>query len=155
MFFDTEIDRLLRGTSIAGLLGELARNSPPGPAYYCKVVSVGPDGTPVVHECGTPQGAPARGAREPVVDAIVDEKAGTIKLIAEMPGVEKTDVRISVDDGTVDLSAERDEKEYRARIPLERKVDEGSARATYKNGILQIVFSLAEEGPAGTRVEVE
>ena len=35
--------------------------------------------------------------REPLVDTIVDEKEKVVKLIAEMPGVEKTDVKIVVD----------------------------------------------------------
>ena len=36
--------------------------------------------------------------REPIVDTIVDEKEKVVKLIAEMPGVEKTDVKIVVEE---------------------------------------------------------
>jgi HSP20 family protein len=73
-----------------------------------------------------------------------------------MPGVEKSDVKIVVENKTVDLSAEHDEKKYHVRVPVQHKVDENSAKASYKNGVLQIVFKLAkEEKPKGKTVEVE
>ena len=73
-----------------------------------------------------------------------------------MPGVEKSDVKIVVENKTVDLSAEHDGKKYHAKVPVEHKVDENSAKASYKNGVLEIVFKLAEEAkPKGKTVEVE
>ena len=47
---------------------------------------------------------PNSNTREPVVDTIIDEKEKELKLIAEMPGVEKTDVKIVVENKIVDLS---------------------------------------------------
>ncbi|MBA4447767.1 MAG: Hsp20/alpha crystallin family protein, partial [Nitrosopumilaceae archaeon] len=55
----------------------------------------------------------------------------------------------------VDLSAERGEKKYHVKVPVQYKVDENSAKASYKNGILQLVFKLVEEKPTGKQVEVE
>ena len=160
MFFDTEFDRLFRRLAqmdMGGLPGaDEDACCVPGPRYYGRVVTVGPDGRPVVKEYGNVRPGPRDpGAREPAVDTIVDEKEKVVKLIAEMPGVEKADVKIVVDGRTVDLSAERDGKKYRARVAIERKFDGDGARATYKNGILQIVFKLLEDGPAGKTVEVE
>ncbi|RNJ75734.1 MAG: Hsp20/alpha crystallin family protein [Nitrosopumilus sp. H13] len=147
--FDSEFNRLFRMSGMADILEELGRNARSGPCCGC-VITAGPDGTPVVREYGSED--PASGTREPVVDTIVGEKE--VKLVAEMPGVEKTDVKITVDDGTVDLSAEHDEKKYHARVSIGDRIDEDHIRATYKNGILQIVFKL-EEKPAGKKVEVE
>ena len=79
---------------------------------------------------------PTSDTREPIVDTIVDEKEKVVKLIAEMPGVEKTDVKIVVENKTVDVSAEHGEKKYHVEVPLKHKVDENSAKASYKNGIL-------------------
>ena len=93
--------------------------------------------------------------REPIVDTIVDEKEKVVKLIAEMPGVEKTDVKIVVEDKIVDISAEHDEKKYHVKVPVQHKVDENSAKASYKNGILELIFKLVEEKPKGKTVEVE
>jgi HSP20 family protein len=72
-----------------------------------------------------------------------------------MPGVEKTDVKILVDKNIVDISAEHSEKKYHTKVPLKHKVDENSAKATYKNGILQLVFKLVVEKQTGKKVEVE
>ncbi|RNJ76681.1 MAG: Hsp20/alpha crystallin family protein [Nitrosopumilus sp. B06] len=148
--FDSEFNRLFRRMSgMTDLLEEFDRNAQSDPCCYSCVIT-GPDRTPAVQEHGS-EGS-ASGTREPVVDTIVGKKE--VKLVAEMPGVEKTDIKIIVDNGTVDLSAEHDEKKYHARVPIEGKIDEDHVRATYKNGILQIVFKL-EEKPAGKKVEVE
>ena len=85
----------------------------------------------------------------------MDKNEKVVKLIAEMPGVEKTDVQIVVENKVVSISAEHDQKKYHAKVPLKNKVDESSAKASYKNGILQLVFKLVEEKPQGKKVEVE
>jgi HSP20 family protein len=121
-------------------------------------MTVGPDGKPIVREYGNikPDLPPTSDTREPLVDIIVDEKEKVVKLVAEMPGVEKTDVKVVVENKIVDLSAEHDEKKYHVKVPLKHKVDENSAKASYKNGILQIIFKLIEEEkPKGKTVEVE
>ena len=129
-----------------------------GPYYYGYTMTVGPDGKPIVKEYGNvkPQGLPSGNTREPMVDTIVNEKEKIVKLVAEMPGVEKSDVKIVVQDKIVDISAEKGEKKYHAKVPIKYKVDDSSAKASYKNGILELVFKLIEEEkPKGKTVEVE
>ncbi len=163
MFFDSEIDRIFRKMSNSffntdDIFEEFQGNSSvSGPCCYGYTMTVGPDGKPVVKEYGNiqPNQLPTSNTREPIVDTIVDEKEKVVKLVAEMPGVEKTDVKIVVEDKIVDLSAEHDEKKYHVKVPLEHKVDENSAKASYKNGILQLVFKIVEEKPKGKTVEVE
>ena len=73
-----------------------------------------------------------------------------------MPGVDKSDLKVVVQDKSVNLSAEHGEKKYQVNVPIQNKVDENSAKASYKNGILELVFKLAEdEKPKSTTVEVE
>ena len=129
-----------------------------GPYYYGYTMTVGPDGKPIVKEYGNvkPEMLPASDTREPLVDTIVDEKEKLVKLVAEIPGVEKSDVKIVVQDKSVNLSAEHGEKKYHVSVPIQHKVDENSAKATYKNGILELVFKLVEnKKPKGKTVEVE
>ena len=129
-----------------------------GPFYYGYTMTVGPDGKPVVREYGNvkPELVQASNSREPLVDTIVDEKENLVKLVAEMPGVEKSDVKIVVQGKSVNISAEHGEKKYQANVPISHKVDENSAKASYKNGILELVFKLAEEEKPKTKtVEVE
>ena len=162
IFFDSESNRIFKQMSnsffnIDGIFEEFKGNDS-GSCCYGYTMTVGPDGKPVVKEYGNvkPGLVPTSDTREPLVDIIVDEKEKVVKLIAEMPGVEKTDVKIVVENKIVDLSAGHDEKKYHVKIPVKHKVDENSAKASYKNGILQIVFKLLEEEkPKGKKVEVE
>jgi len=164
MFFDSEYDRIFRKMpnsffNIDDIFEEFKGNgSDSGSCCYGYTMTIGPDGKPVVKEYGNlkPDQHLTSDTREPLVDIIVDEKEKVVKLIAEMPGVEKTDVKIVVEDKIVDISAEHDKKKYHVKVSLQHKVDENSAKASYKNGILQIVFKLLEEEkPKGKKVEVE
>lgn len=163
MFFDSEFDRIFKRMSnsffnIDDIFEEFkGKDSGSGPYCYGYTMTVGSDGKPIVKEYGNvkPGLLPNSDTREPVVDTIVDEKEKVVRLIAEMPGVEKTDVKIIVDNKVVDVSAEHGEKKYHAKVPLKHKVDENSAKASYKNGILQLVFDLVEDKSTGKTVEVE
>ncbi|HYL66361.1 MAG TPA: archaeal heat shock protein Hsp20 [Nitrosopumilaceae archaeon] len=129
-----------------------------GPYYYGYTMTIGPDGKPVVKEYGNVKSAllPTSDVREPFVDVLVDDKEKVLKLVAEMPGVEKKDIKIVVEGRTVNLDAEHGEKKYSAKVPIKQKVDEDSVKATYANGILEVRFKLKEdEKPKGKTVEVE
>lgn len=128
-----------------------------GPYYYGYTMTVGPDGKPVIREYGNVQPGLVQKSevREPFADVIVDDKERVLKVVAEMPGVEKKDIKIEVIGRAVNLDAENGDKKYHARIPIKQKVDEDSAKATYANGILEVKFKLKEERPQGRTVAVE
>ena len=166
MFFDDEFDKLFKRMSRSFLdldeifdkakqTGNVQRS---GPFYYGYTMTVGPDGKPVVQEYGNvkPGLLPTSDTREPLVDTLVDEKEKVVKLVAEMPGVEKKDVKVVVQDKTVQIDAEHGEKKYHAKVPIKYRVNKDSAKASYKNGILELQFNLVEqEKPKGKTVEVE
>ncbi len=129
-----------------------------GPYYYGYTATIGPDGKPIVKEYGNVRHGllPTSDTREPFVDVIIDDKEKVLKIVAEMPGVEKKDIKIEVVGRTVNLDAEHGEKKYHAKVPIKHKVDEDSVKATYANGILEVKFKLKEEEkPKGKTVEVE
>lgn len=162
MFFD-EFDRYFKKMSqsffdIDDIFEEFKEGNITGPVYYGYTMTIGPDGKPIVREYGNvkPGLLPTSDVREPIVDTIVDQKEKVVKLVAEMPGVEKSDVKVVVQDKTVNIDAERGEKKYHASVPIKINVDKDSAKASYKNGILELVFKLVEpEKPKGKTVEVE
>ena len=166
MFFDEEFDRLFKRMSSSFMnlddVFEEFRGAGDtksyGPFYYGYTMTIGPDGKPVVKEYGNvkPGLLPTSDTREPLVDTLVDEKEKVLKLVAEMPGVEKKDVKVVVEDKTVQIDAEHGEKKYHAKVPIKFKVDKDSAKASYTNGILELKFKLVEhEKPKGKTVEVE
>jgi HSP20 family protein len=131
------------------------------PYYYGYQVTVGPDGRPHVREFGNIKPA-AKGlvapseAREPLVDTILDEKGGMLTITAEMPGVTKQDIKVSVSEGSVTIHAEKGDKKYHTEIPMEVALDDKSAKATYANGILELKIKLKEPPkPKATEVKVE
>ncbi len=129
-----------------------------GPYYYGYSVTVGPDGKPVIKEYGNvrPSLLPTEEAREPLADVIVDDKEKVLKVVAEMPGVEKKDIKIEVVGRTILIDAKHEERKYHTKIPIKHKVDENSVKATYANGILEVKFQLKEEERLkGKTVEVE
>ena len=166
MFITDEFDNLWRRMSrqfidiedIYEDLKETSNLQTFGPYYYGYTMTMGSDGKPVVREFGNvkPNLLPTSDVREPFVDVLVDDKEKVLKLVAEMPGVEKRDIKILVEGHTVNLDAEHDNKKYHAKVPLRHKVDEDSVKATYANGILEVSFKLKEEvKPKGKTVEVE
>ena len=51
-----------------------------------------------------------------MIDTLVDEKEKTLKIVAEMPGVEKKDVSVVVgDDKVIHIDAEHGEKNYHVK----------------------------------------
>ena len=163
MFFDNEFERIFKRMSqsffnIDDMFEEFKGKDSAGPFYYGYTMTIGPDGKPVVKEYGNvkPGLLPTSDTREPLVDTILDEKEKAVKLVAEMPGVEKSDVKIVVEGKTVNIDAVHGDKKYHAKVPIRYKVDENSAKASYKNGILELTFKLQEEPkPKGKQVEVE
>jgi HSP20 family protein len=162
LFFDDEFDRLFKRMSrsfmnLDELFDEVKEGGTFGPFYYGYSMTVGPDGKPHVREYGNirPGLLPTADTREPLIDTIVDEKEKILKLVAEMPGVEKSDIKVVVEGNIVNVDAERGDKKYHGRVPIRHKVDADSVKAAYTNGILEVQFRLKQEDkPKGKTVEV-
>lgn len=165
MWFDNQFERVFRRLSdpffATDDIFEIPNDSRVqtfGPYYYGYEMIIDSNGKPHVKEWGNvkPRNSLTESeVREPFVDESVDEKSRTLKLITEMPGIEKSDIKVSITEGTVEISAKHRDRKYSTKIPLKYKVDENSAKAQYTNGILELTLSLAEEKPKGKIVSVE
>lgn len=103
--------------------------------------------------------ADAAGGWFPPVD--IHEEADRVVLCAELPGLNKDDIEVKVESGTITLrGAKKQEKEVNAdgAYRLERffgsfarsfvlpaTIDADTIRATYKDGVLEVVLPKAEE----------
>ncbi len=100
------------------------------------------------------------GALVPAIDVTEDENEYRIK--AEIPGVKKEDLNVSVQDGVLTINAEskyEEEKKQEGRVirqerrygkfvrsmRLGRDVDSSKVRADYKDGVLDITLPKVEE----------
>lgn len=123
------------------------------PVWYGYELSVDMDGCPTVCRLGGT--APQEGSSRPIqVESIVDDKRNEIKLVAEIPGVEKKDINVTLEEAGVAIKAIRDKITYEATVPLYNEVDRDSVRASYRNGILEVIFGVSDK-PKGTVVRVE
>jgi HSP20 family protein len=126
--------------------------------YYGYQMNIGPDGKPHVKEFGNikPSGGKLLvGTREPLVDVSVDDKEGTVKLVAEMPGADKDSIKVNTTEDHVQISADNGGKPYNAEVPLSVEVDPNTADASYTNGILQVTFKKKSPEPRkGVNVKV-
>jgi len=120
-----------------------------------KAVKIGPDGKPKVREFGNIK-SPLRSGdffrttpeislkREPLADVTTTDK--DLKVIVEMPGVTKSNIKISAYDSSVEVqTTEGKERKYHEVINLPEEVDIETARSTYNNGILEIIFKKKDQ----------
>jgi len=130
-----------------------------GPIVYGYSVTIGPDGKPVVREFGNVrkgEGTPwkeIQDKREPLVDVVHSDKE--IRVIAEMPGVSKGDIDVTVNEKSVTISVDREDRRYYKELDLPAIVDPKGARSIYNNGILEITLPLKSSGGSGVRLKVD
>ncbi|GGY76976.1 Hsp20/alpha crystallin family protein [Marinobacter zhanjiangensis] len=106
----------------------------------------------------------------PVVDIKETPEAFTIE--AELPGMSKEDVKVTVQNGVLSIQGERkheedtdDEKQHRIerfygsflrRFTLPENVDEDSIKANFKDGVLSLKLAKAEPAePKSIEVDVQ
>lgn len=129
-----------------------------GPIVYGYSVTIGPDGRPRIREFGNVRrlggiaGPKLTAEREPMVDVIATDKE--VKVVVELPGMEKKDITINATEGSIQILAETPERKYRREIDIPSDADISSAKSTYKNGILEIVFQ-RKLGSKGTSIAID
>lgn len=79
--------------------------------------------------------------REPLIDIFYED--GEIKVIAEMPGVEEKDIKISIEGKKLTLSAEGGRRKYQKEVELDYPV-KSEIEKRYRNGILEVTLTKKE-----------
>jgi HSP20 family protein len=104
---------------------------------------MGPGGKPSVQVFGDKL-LDEEGYRAPLNEQILDEKGRTLRVVLDMPGVEKSDIRVDATSDSLVVVAERDQRKYKADLTLKSEIRPGSGKAEYRNGVLEISFSLKD-----------
>jgi len=141
--FQKEIEETLKNNIFSG-----EQSSWPFVAGFS--FNMGPEGKPSVQVFGN---NPIRGDgyRSPINEQVVDQKNGALRILLEMPGVEKQDITVETTEESAVITAENGEKRYRAELHLKAPVRPESGKAEYKNGMLEISFSLKDKANKGFR----
>jgi HSP20 family protein len=146
-----------------------------GPFVYGYSMTVGPDGRPKVREFGNVKSPFREGQsglgkgmfgtttttrplisseREPLVDISTTDKE--IKVVVEMPGVNKENIKINAYNSTLEVTATDNEgrtRKYHETIELPEEADLATAKSKYNNGILEITFTKKDKSkPKGRRL---
>ena len=102
-------------------------------------------------------------ARKPVVakpkhegTMSYEDRDKDILFTIDMPGVQKKDIDINVEPNSISVKAENGGKrKYNYRRRFKTTVDVNSAKATFKNGVLDITISKIETTPKGKSVKIQ
>jgi len=115
-------------------------------SHSVKIVS---DGKSDIQEVGNLtksfKGVEVKEECEPLVDVV--NNADEIRVVVELPGVEKTDIKLYGTDDSLTISVETIQCRYYKEIELPAKIRTKEARSTYKNGVLEVVIPKLE--PSG------
>jgi len=129
-------------------------------------MSMGPDGKPIIHEFGNVKPSKRPGmfgfeqpalepldAREPLVDVI--NEAQQVRVVAELPGVEKSDIKTTISEDTLTIKVDAAARKYYKEVPLPAHVDPDSSKASYNNGVLEITLRKLQPRPKGKEIRIE
>ncbi len=155
--FEEEFRRM--NERISRIFNELSRHMSDvqGPFVYGFTMKIGPDGKPRIEEFGNVPKVgfgELEGYREPLVDVSDDEK--NVYVTAELPGVEKDQINLQVDETTVTIKTDVPDRKYYKVIELPERVKPETAKASYHNGILDV--TIEKEQPkkkGGTKVRID
>jgi HSP20 family protein len=140
------------------------------PFVYGFSMRTGPNGKPTIREFGNTAplkagkpGKPGRVGRpgrigsempemEPLTDIIEDDAA--VSVTVEIPGVEKKDIDLDLHEKSLIISVDSEARKYHKELELPSNVHPDSAKATYKNGVLDIVLEKVKT-KKGRKVSIE
>lgn len=129
-----------------------------GPFVYGYSMKIGPDGKPEVRQFGnikkSLEGPQIKKEREPLVDVV--ETDGEVRVVVELPGVEKSDIKLYGSEDSITISVNTPQSKYYKDVQLQSKVKVKEAKSTYKNGVLEVVLPKAEskKTPEGEPIDI-
>jgi len=81
--------------------------------------------------------------QEPLVDVM--DADGEVRVIIELPGVKKEDIKLSGTADKLTISVDTPQRKYFKEVELPAKVDSKKATSKYNNGVLDITVPKKKE----------
>lgn len=129
-----------------------------GPFVYGYSMTIGPDGKPIIREFGnvhpSRRGPQIREEREPLIDVMSTDDG--VRVVAELPGVNKKDIMLHVLDDTLTISVDTPNRKYYKDVKLPMEVEPEDAETSYKNGVLEVTLQKTERHkPKGESIKID
>jgi HSP20 family protein len=146
-----------------------------GPIVYGYSMTIGSDGKPHVQEFGNVKSFGSSSSsnsggltstsrfgtrpeitaeREPLADVNVTDNE--VKVVLEMPGVKKEDIKVNAFDGSIEVLSNDPHRKYHKTIEIPQEIDIESAKSSYNNGILEVTFNKKKETkPKGKEIKID
>jgi HSP20 family protein len=110
------------------------------PLIFGFQMTLGPDGKPVIqrfgHKMPEHPGEQTSPQPEPIVDVI--EEKDEVVVVAELPGVEKDQIKVNVKGMTLIIDVSNPERPYHRELELPAKVKKDQAKSSLRNGVLEV-----------------
>ncbi len=153
--------------------GELPPVGEGGPYIYASSTYVGPDGIPQHKEVKNFEGelptaspfsrlgwrdqrkALPEGSQRPHYEIQTSEKELT--LTVDLPGLSKKDIELETSGSSLHLKGEVEgtQRKYRLDLKLPKPVIPGRSKASFKNGILDLVLPLATTSDTSKKIKID
>ena len=155
-----EIQKMFESGNFKDIIEDMMRG---GPATNKRFVhgfslNIGPDGKPKIQEFGnrplkTSDGEPMISEeREPLTDIIEGDE--DVAITVEIPGVERDDIDLNATNDAIEIKVDTPQRKYHKKLDLPCDVLPKTTKATYKNGILDIVIKRREKKKPGEGYKV-
>ncbi|MBS7656208.1 Hsp20/alpha crystallin family protein, partial [Candidatus Bathyarchaeota archaeon] len=72
-----------------------------------------------------------------------------------VPGVEKEDINLECAEKSLIISVDTQTRKYYKEVELPAEVDPQSAKASYKNGVLEVTLTKKKVKPKGQKIKIE
>ena len=82
-------------------------------------------------------------------------QSDTVKVVAELPGVEKSDIALECDGRNLLLKVDTDKRRYSKSLELPVEVDPDTSKASYKNGVLELVLTRKSPGSKPKQIRID
>jgi len=158
-----EIQKMFESSNFKDIMEDMIRNGidPNKRFIHGFSLNIGSDGKPRIQEFGNRPRKRTKGQtmisdeREPLTDIIEGEN--DIAITVEIPGVEKSDIDLNVTEENLEIKVDTPQRKYHKNLSLPNSVKPKTTRATYKNGILDVVLEKKEKnkGDSGYKVSIQ
>lgn len=155
-------DFIRRAEEMMRMMSQASPGKPSKPIVHGYKLFFDSDGKPHLEDFGNKQIQSDEGEssiseeREPLTDII--ESNEDVSITVEIPGVEKDDIDLNATENQLEITVDTHQRKYHKIVNLPSDVKPTTTKATYKNGVLDVIILKKErkkDGEKGYKVNIQ